>query len=56
MNDKTEMNDQESSFYFPIKHQQNPNNNIWHQKSLLGKKEVVKLLLETAQNNSLQGN
>ena len=49
---KTEISEPESSFYFAIKHQQNPNDNIWHKKSSLGADEVVKLLLKTAQNNS----
>ena len=44
----------ESSFYFAIKYQQNPDDSIWGKKSPLGKNEVVKLLLKSAQNNSLQ--
>ena len=46
------MNVPESVFYFVIKHQQNPGNNIWNEKSPLGKNEVGKLLLKASQNYS----
>ena len=46
-----EMNEPKSSFYFTIKHQQNPGDNIWYKKSLLGNNEVGKPLLKAAQNN-----
>ena len=47
------MNEPESSFYFTIKHLQNPGDNIWYKKSPLGKNEVGKPLLKAAQNNSV---
>ena len=50
----TEIFESESSFYFIIKHQQNPDDNIWCKKSPLGKNEVGKLLLIAAQNNSVR--
>ena len=45
------MDDPELSFYFAIKHKQNPDDNIWHKESLSGKDDVVKLLLKRTQNN-----
>ena len=36
------MNEPESAFYFAIKHQKNPGDNIWYEKSLLGRNEVRK--------------
>ena len=46
-----EMNEPESSFYFTNKQQQNPGDNIWYNKSPLGKNEVAKLLLKAAHNS-----
>ena len=48
------MDDPESSFSFAIKHQRNPDDNIWHERPPLGKDEAMKLLLKTAQNNIIQ--
>ena len=42
-------NESESTFYFSIKHQQNPGDNIWTKKSVFGKNEVGKPLLKAAQ-------
>ena len=50
----TEMNEPESSFYFPIKHQQNPHDNIWTKKSPLGKNEVGKPLLKAARSKQFR--
>ena len=46
------MNKPESAFYFAIKRQQNPGDNIWTKKSPLGKNEVGKPVLKAAQNYS----
>ena len=43
----------ESAFYFAIKHEQNPGDNIWYKKSLFGKNEVGEPLLKAAQNYSV---
>ena len=48
------MNDPESGFYFAIKHQHNPGDNVWTKKFPLGKNEVGKLLLKAAQNYSVR--
>ena len=48
------MNEPESAFYFAIKHQQNPSDNIWTKKSPLGKHEVGKPRLKAAQNYSVR--
>ena len=50
----TEMNEPESSFYFIIKHRQNPGDCIWYKKSPLRKNEAGKQLLKVAQNNSVR--
>ena len=51
----TVMNEPESAFYFAIKHQQNPCDNIWNKKSLLEwKNEVGKPLWKAAQNYSVR--
>ena len=47
------MNEPESPFYFTIKHQQNPGDNIWNKKSPLGNNEVGKPLLKAARNSSI---
>ena len=46
------MNEPESAFYFVIKHQQNPGDNIWTKNSPLQKNKVGKPLLKAAQNCS----
>ena len=48
------MNELESAFYFAIKHQLNPGDNIWTKEFLLGKKEVGKPLLKASQNYSVR--
>ena len=48
-----EMNESKSLFYFAIKHQQNPGDNIWTKKFPLGKNEVRKPPLKAAQNYSV---
>ena len=47
-------NESESAFYFAIKHQQNPGDNIWTKKSPLGKNEVGKPLLKAVQNHTVR--
>ena len=47
------MNEPESAFFFAIKNQQNPGDNIWTKKLPLGKNKVGKPLLKAAQNYSL---
>lgn len=49
------MNQPESPFYLAIKHQRNPNDNIWYKRSPLGKNEIGKLLSKAAQNAGLPG-
>ena len=46
-------NESESAFYFAIKHQQNPGENIWTNKSVFGNNVVWKPLLKAAQNYSV---
>ena len=48
------MNEPETTFYFAIKHQKNPSDNIWTKKFPLRKNEVGKLLLKAAQNYSVR--
>ena len=47
-------NEPESTFYFAIKHQQNPGDNNWTKKSPLEKNEVGKPLLQATQNYSVR--
>ena len=41
------MSEPESLFYFTNKYQENPGNNIWFKKSLLGKNEVREATFES---------
>ena len=42
----TQMNEPESAFYFTLKNQKNPGDNIWYKKSPSGKNEVKKPVLK----------
>ena len=44
------MNESECAFYFAIKHDQSPGDNIGYKKFPLGKNEVGKSVLKAAQN------
>ena len=50
-----EMNQVESPFYLSVKHQRNPDDNIWYKKCPLGKNEIGKLLSKAAKNAGLPG-